>query len=79
MEEKEEKVEKIQKLYPFEALETDYYMGEEAGGGVGRDSEEELRYLPLRISLFLILLLVIIILKNSPQRNVHVVSHDYAL
>ncbi|EYC27531.1 hypothetical protein Y032_0009g781 [Ancylostoma ceylanicum] len=42
MEEKEEKVGRIQKLYPFEALETDYYMGDEGGGGVGRDSEEEL-------------------------------------
>ncbi|XGW16907.1 hypothetical protein V3C99_001942 [Haemonchus contortus] len=30
------------KLRPFEALEEDYYMGEEARGGVGRDSEEEL-------------------------------------
>ncbi|KAL6728404.1 hypothetical protein Aduo_010182 [Ancylostoma duodenale] len=42
MEEKEEKVVKMQKLYPFEALETDYYMGDEGGGGAGRDSEEEL-------------------------------------
>ncbi|KAJ1363228.1 hypothetical protein KIN20_023047 [Parelaphostrongylus tenuis] len=35
----------MQKLYPFEALEKDYYMGEEATGGgcdAERDSEEEL-------------------------------------
>ncbi|KAK6740462.1 hypothetical protein RB195_008743 [Necator americanus] len=40
--EKTESVEKITRLYPFEALEADYYMGDEATGGVGRDSEEEL-------------------------------------
>ncbi|WKX98181.1 hypothetical protein Q1695_013676 [Nippostrongylus brasiliensis] len=31
-----------EKLHPFEALEDDYYMGEEARGGGGRISEEEL-------------------------------------
>ncbi|KAK6028825.1 glucosidase II beta subunit-like protein [Ostertagia ostertagi] len=31
-----------EKLRPFEALEEDYYMGDEARGGIGRDSEEEL-------------------------------------
>ena len=34
---------KMEKLYPFEALEKDYYMGDEATGGAARDSEEELR------------------------------------
>ncbi|KAK5982620.1 PRKCSH domain-containing protein [Trichostrongylus colubriformis] len=35
-------MEKNQKLHPFEALEEDYYMGDEARGGIGRDSDEEL-------------------------------------
>ncbi|CAJ0599208.1 unnamed protein product [Cylicocyclus nassatus] len=40
--ENKERVLKMKKLYPFEALEADYYMGDEATGGVARDSEEEL-------------------------------------
>lgn len=32
----------MEKLRPFEKLEDDYYMGDEARGGIGRDSEEEL-------------------------------------
>uniref|UniRef100_A0A0K0D274 Queuosine salvage protein n=1 Tax=Angiostrongylus cantonensis TaxID=6313 RepID=A0A0K0D274_ANGCA len=41
---REQAYQTMTKLHPFEVLEKDYYMGEEATGGGGRESDEELRF-----------------------------------